>query len=100
MVFGKNSVSDSLLSMEEIEKDKIKKALMEVFQIELSPSEIGDDEVLFSQPLSSISERLLELIDKLEEEFDIKIKDEDLRAELFLSVKAMVNYIKGKKVSE
>lgn len=84
-------------SMEEIEKDRIKKALIEIFQIELAPSEIGDDDVLFSQPLSSISEQLLELIDKLEREFGIKIKDEELRAELFISVQAMLNYINGQK---
>ena len=69
---------------------------MEVFQIELAPS----DDILFSQPLSSMSEQLLELIDKLEREFDIKIKGEDLRAELFISVKTLLNYITSKCYKE
>lgn len=72
---------------------RIKKVLIEVFQLELDLSEIGEEHVLFGKPLASISEQLLELVGRLEEEFHIKFKDEDLRSELFVSVEAMVESI-------
>ena len=74
---------------------RIKKVLLEVFQTDLHPSEIGDDQLLFGQSLPSLSDPLLELVSRLETEFDIKFRDEDLGSEFFVSVEAMAGVIKA-----
>lgn len=75
----------------EIEK-KVKQVIME--QFEVGESEVKDD-ARFIEDLKADSIGIYELIMKLEEEFGLKIPDEDMKE--LTTVGKAIEYIKKKK---
>uniref|UniRef100_A0A7C4Y584 Acyl carrier protein n=1 Tax=candidate division WOR-3 bacterium TaxID=2052148 RepID=A0A7C4Y584_UNCW3 len=75
----------------DIEK-KVKQIIME--QFEVGETEVKDD-ARFIEDLKADSIAIYELIMKLEEEFDLKIPDEDMKE--LTTVGKAIEYIKKKK---
>lgn len=75
---------------------RIKRMLVQTLDLRIDPEEIEDDEMLFGGGLGLDSAATLEIVVGLEEEFGIEVEDEDLRVELFDSVKALAEYVRGK----
>ena len=76
---------------------RIKRMIVQTLALKIDPEEIEDDEMLFGGGLGLDSVATLEIVVGLEEEFGIEVQDEDLRVELFDSVKALANYVRGEK---
>jgi len=76
-------------------KEEVKKILVKVMMLKrLKPSEIGDEEPLFTLPPTLIPDRLLELISEIERVFGIRFEDEDISEEMFLSVNNLAGRIR------
>ena len=76
---------------------RIKRMIVQTLELKIDPEEIEDDEMLFGGGLGLDSVATLEIVVGLEEEFRIEVRDEDLRVELFDSVKALADYVRGAK---
>lgn len=74
---------------------RVKEVIIRKLSLDVTPEEIGDDDPLFDGGLGLNSMATIEIIVGLEEEFEIQVPDEDLRVELFDSVKTMADYVKG-----
>lgn len=84
-----------MISKKEI-LEKIKDILKDEIMVQVSKKEITDNASLVKDiGLDSI--QILELIIALENEFNIRIDDEDLNYEIFSCVKSLTDYI-AKKV--
>lgn len=82
------------MSKDEIE-DRIKQVIVRTLSLQIDPDEIGDEDQLFGGGLGLNSMATIEIIVGLEEEFCIEVSDEDLRVELFDSVRTMAEYIRS-----
>lgn len=67
-------------------------------QLHVSPSVVITEETSFKQDLRADSFELMELVMALEEEYGIKIEDEEL--ENFETVGDVLNYIKSQGIDE
>lgn len=67
-------------------------------QLHVSPSVVITEDTSFKQDLRADSFELMELVMALEEEYGIKIEDEEL--ENFETVGDVLNYIKGQGIDE
>jgi acyl carrier protein len=76
-------------------EDRVKQVIIRKLSLEVDPDEIGDDDQLFGGGMGLNSMATIEIIVGLEEEFEIEVPDEDLRVELFDSVKTMADYVRG-----
>ena len=76
-------------------EDRIKQVIVRSLSLDIRPEEIGDEEQLFEGSLGLDSEATIQIIVGLEEEFDIDFEDEDLRPELFDSVRAMAQHVRS-----
>ena len=74
---------------------RVKEVIIRKLSLEVTPEEIGDEAPLFDGGLGLNSMATIEIIVGLEEEFEIQVPDEDLRVELFDSVKTMADYVRG-----
>ena len=74
---------------------RVKQVIIRKLSLEVDPDEIGDDDQLFGGGMGLNSMATIEIIVGLEEEFEIEVPDEDLRVELFDSVKTMADYVRG-----
>lgn len=74
-------------------KKRIKQTIVQALRLEIDPEEIGDSDVLFGGEMGLNSMAMIELVVALEEEFDLEVSDEDLRAEVFKSVQTIADYI-------
>ncbi len=74
----------------------IKRLVVEVLALEITPDELPDDEILWGDAglLDSISG--LRLISALEHTFKLEIGDDELTLELFASVDSIAAFIKNK----
>ena len=79
---------------EERIEDRIKRVIVRTLSLEIEPEEIGDEDQLFEGALGLDSEATIEIIVGLEGEFGVEFEDEDLRPELFDSVRAMAEYVR------
>ena len=77
-------------------KENIKRLIVERLKLEMEPSEIGDSDPLFGEGLGLDSIDALELVLGLEQEFGVKIEDEEVGAEALASVDALAEFIRGK----
>jgi len=77
-------------------KDRIKRLIVERLKLETDPSEIGDDEPLFGEGLGLDSIDALELVLGLEQEFGVKIEDEEVGGEALASVNALAAFVRDK----
>jgi acyl carrier protein len=81
-------------------KPRIKNLLVERLKLEMEPSEIGDTDPLFgdfdgSLGLDSID--ALELVLGIEQEFGVKIEDEEMGAEVLASVDSVAEFVRSKQ---
>ncbi len=72
---------------------RVKQALVQGLQLKINPEDIADDESLFGEGLDADSIAALEIVFALEEEFGFEVEDEDLRVDLFDSVRTLASYI-------
>jgi acyl carrier protein len=77
-------------------KERVKQTIVQALKLDLEIDEIADDEVLFGDGLDADSMAVLEIVFAIEEEFDIRVEDEELRVELFDSVRTLVEYVEEK----
>lgn len=75
---------------------RVKQALVQGLQLKINPEDIADDESLFGEGLDADSIAALEIVFALEEEFGFEVEDEDLRVDLFESVRTLTSYIEGR----
>ena len=75
---------------------RVKQALVQGLQLKINPEDIADDEPLFGEGLDADSIAALEIVFALEEEFGFEVGDEDLRVDLFDSVRTLASYIEGR----
>jgi acyl carrier protein len=80
-------------------EDRVKQAIVRALDLEVTAAEIADDEVLFGGGLGADSVATLEIVFALEEEFGFAVDDDELRVELFDSVRSLVEYVEAKLVN-
>ena len=73
---------------------RVKQAIIRTLSLEVDADEIDDEDELFGGGLGLNSMATIEIIVGLEEEFGIEVPDEELRVELFDSVKTMADYVR------
>ena len=79
-------------------KLELKELIIKAANIEdMAPEEIEDEEPLFVEGVGLDSIDALELVVGLEQEFGIKVKDEEVGKEIFTSVNTLAEYVKKKK---
>lgn len=77
-------------------KDRLKRLLVERLKLETDPSEIGDQDPLFGEGLGLDSIDALELVLGLEQEFGVKIEDEEVGGEALASIDALAEFVRQK----
>lgn len=77
-------------------KNSIKRLIVERLKLEMEPSEIGDSDPLFGEGLGLDSIDALELVLGLEQEFGVKIEDEEVGAEALFSVDSLAEFVREK----
>ncbi len=80
---------------------QVKKMIIERLQLEgMSPDEIEDGAPLFGEGLGLDSIDALELVIGIEKVFGVRIQDEEVGAQAFSSVDALVEFLRSKGVEE
>ena len=80
---------------------KVKELIIERLQLEgMSPDEIDAAAPLFGDGLGLDSIDALELVIGIEKTFGVRIQDEEVGAQAFASVDALVEFLRGKGVSD
>jgi acyl carrier protein len=81
-------------------RQRIKEILVERLKLERTPESIGDDELLFSgEGLGLDSIDALELVLGIEQEFDVKIENEEVGMTALSSVANLADFVVAKKPS-
>ena len=78
---------------------RVKELIVRRLKLEIDPSTIQDDAPLFGEGLGLDSIDALELVLGLEQEFGIKVEDEEVGVKAFSSVNALVDFIEQKKIA-
>lgn len=74
---------------------QIKQIIVETLGLEIDPEEIGTEDQLFGGGVGLNSMATIEIIVGMEKGFGIQVADEDLRVELFDSVRSMADYVRS-----
>lgn len=80
-------------------KSRIKRLIVDRLKLETDPSEIADDQPLFGEGLGLDSIDALELVLGLEQEFGVKIEDEEVGGEALASVDALAEFVREKSAA-
>lgn len=72
---------------------RVKRLIVDRLKIEMDPAAIEDDAPLFGGGLGLDSIDALELVVGLEQEFKIRIPDQDVGKKVFASVRAIAQYV-------
>ena len=80
-------------------KDQIKKLLVERLKLEIDPQSIDSAQPLFGEGLGLDSIDALELVLAVEQEFGIKIEDEEVGVKALASVDALADFLQNKLAS-
>ena len=78
---------------------RVKELIVRRLKLEIDPASILDDAPLFGEGLGLDSIDALELVLGLEQEFGIKVEDEEVGVKAFSSVNALVDFIEQKKIA-
>lgn len=78
---------------------RVKELIVRRLKLEIDPTTIQDDAPLFGEGLGLDSIDALELVLGLEQEFGIKVEDEEVGVKAFASVNALVEFIEQKKIA-
>lgn len=80
-------------------KARIKKLIVDRLKLEVNPADIGDQDPLFGNAGNSLgldSIDALELVLGIEQEFGVKIEDEEVGVEALSSVDALARFVQTK----
>ena len=77
---------------------RLKNLIITRLKLEIEPDEIEDDQPLFGDGLGLDSIDALELVLGLEQEFGVKIEDEEVGVKAFASIDALVAFVREKGV--
>lgn len=80
-------------------KERIKRTLVERLKLDIQPSDIGDTTPLFGTGLGLDSIDALELVLGIEQEFGVKIEDEEVGAKALASVETLAEFVSAKRVA-
>ncbi len=72
---------------------RVKRLIVERLRLEMDPAAIEDEAPLFGAGLGLDSIDALELVVGLEQEFGIRIPDQDVGKKVFASVRAIAQYV-------
>ena len=78
-------------------KTRVKDLIVRRLKLDIAPSTIEDAAPLFGEGLGLDSIDALELVLGLEQEFGIKVEDEEVGVKAFASVDALCDFIERKK---
>ena len=78
---------------------RVKDLIVRRLKLDIDPSSIQNDAPLFGEGLGLDSIDALELVLGLEQEFGIKVEDEEVGVKAFASVNALVDFIEQKKIA-
>ena len=78
---------------------QVKDLIVRRLKLEIDPSTIDDAAPLFGKGLGLDSIDALELVLGLEQEFHIKVEDEEVGVRAFASVNALCDFIEQKKTA-
>lgn len=84
------------MSEEERVTTRVRELVVEALQLPVEPEQIDMDEPLFGGDATVDSMGSLEIIAALEREYDFRILDDDLRIELFDSIRSLADYVLGR----
>lgn len=77
-------------------KSRIKKLIVDRLKLEVNPDDIGNQDPLFGNGLGLDSIDALELVLGIEQEFGVKIEDEEVGVEALASVDALTRFVQSK----
>lgn len=80
--------------------NEVKETIVEELNLNIAPSEIGDDVLLFEGGIGLDSVDGLELLVAVERRFDIEIDDGDLGGDVLKSVHSLVDFIERKRAEK
>jgi acyl carrier protein len=80
-------------------KSKVKDLIVRRLKLEIDPAKIDDAAPLFGEGLGLDSIDALELVLGLEQEFGIKVADEEVGIKAFSSVDSLADFIKEKSAA-
>jgi acyl carrier protein len=78
---------------------RVKELIVRRLKLDIDPTTIQSDAPLFGEGLGLDSIDALELVLGLEQEFGIKVEDEEVGVKAFASVNALVDFIEQKKIA-
>jgi len=78
---------------------RVKELIVRRLKLEIDPTTIENGAPLFGEGLGLDSIDALELVLGLEQEFGIKVEDEEVGVKAFASVEALVDFIEQKKTA-
>jgi acyl carrier protein len=78
---------------------RVKELIVRRLKLDIDPSSIQDDAPLFGEGLGLDSIDALELVLGIEQEFGIKVEDEEVGVKAFASVNALTDFIEQKKTA-
>ena len=78
---------------------KVKDLIVRRLKLDIDPGTIQNDAPLFGEGLGLDSIDALELVLGLEQEFGIKVEDEEVGVKAFASVDALCDFIEQKKIA-
>lgn len=73
--------------------ERVRELVVAALELSVSPEEIGPDEPLFGGDATVDSMGSLEIVAAIEREYAFRIPDDDLRVELFDSVRSLAAYV-------
>jgi acyl carrier protein len=92
-----DSPDTEALTLHEDLKRQIKGLIVERLKLEESPDSIGDSDPLFGEGLGLDSIDALELVLGVEQEFGVKIEDEEVGAEALASVESLATFVASRR---
>jgi acyl carrier protein len=72
---------------------RVKEAVISALHLDIDPSELPEDGLLFGEGPGADSLATLEIVAAIEAAFGFEVEDEDLRAELFQSIGSLTQYV-------
>jgi acyl carrier protein len=78
-------------------RTKIKHLIVDRLKLEVAPAAIGDDQPLFGEGLGLDSIDALELVLGIEQEFGVKVEDEEVGQEALASVASLADFVASKR---
>ena len=78
-------------------KPRLKRLIVERLKLDVDPAAIADDQPLFGEGLGLDSIDALELVLGIEQEFEVKIEDQEVGAQALASVDALAEFVTRKQ---